>query len=252
MGLAVVDNFVRVVEALSKLGGVLAWPLVTLTIIWWFRKSLIEFVANISEGSVKLFGFEAFAKRKAIEAVASAEIAKVEASPNVPLSATVWLQTSVGKSRRLADWLAHISLNDLAGKRALWVDDNPDNNMFEIEALQALGIEIEFATDASEALRKLQGNEYDVIISDMARFEDERAGYSLLAKLRAIRPDTPFILYSDEAPDQQRAIVSQGAYGSTSVASELVQLVVSAIRGKNSNRSRHYPAIRKMMAERNR
>jgi CheY-like chemotaxis protein len=250
LGEAMVDNFVKVVEALSKLGSALAWPLVALTILWWFRTSLREFIANISEGSVKLFGLEAFAKRKAIEAVATAEVAKIEASDGT--APTLWLQ-SVGKSRRLADWLAHISLNDLAGRKVLWVDDNPDNNVFETEALQALGIEVDFEISTSEALRKLQKNDYDVVISDMARFEDEKAGYSLLVRLQDIRPGMPFILYSStNTPDQERAIVSQGAYGSTSRASELVELVVSAIRGQTSNRSRHYRAVRDMMALRNR
>lgn len=97
----------------------------------------------------------------------------------------------------------------------LWVDDNPDNNVFETEALQALGIEVDFEISTSEALRKLQKNDYDVVISDMARFEDEKAGYSLLVRLRDIRPGMPFILYSStNTPDQERATVSQGAYGS--------------------------------------
>jgi CheY-like chemotaxis protein len=248
-----VDNFVKVVEAFSKLGSALAWPLVTLTILWWFRAALREFIANISEGSVKLFGLEAFAKRNAIEAAATAEVAKVEAAGKAPPDTTVWLQ-SIGKSRRLADWLAHVSLNDLAGRRVLWVDDHPDNNTFETEALQALGIEVEFATSTSQALRRLQGNEYDAIISDMARPEDDRAGYSLLATLRDIRPNTPFILYSSSnTPDQERAIVSQGAYGSNSKASELVQLVVSAIRDQSSNTwGQHYRAIRNIKAHRSR
>ncbi len=248
-----VDNFVKVVEAFSKLGSALAWPLVILAILWWFRTALREFIANISEGSVKLYGFEAFAKRKAIEAAATAEVAKVEASGKAPIDATVWLQ-SIGKSRRLADWLAHISLNELAGRKVLWVDDNPDNNIFETEALQALGIEVEFATSTSEALRKLQGNEYDAIISDMARPEDDRAGYSLLATLRNIRPGTPFILYSSSnTPDQERAIVSQGAYGSTSKASELVQLVVSAIRAQGGKGwEQYYRALRNIKAHRSR
>ncbi len=245
------DNFVKVVEAFSKLGSALAWPLVILVILWWFRTALREFIANISEGSVKVLGFEAFAKRKAIEAAATAEVAKVEASGKAPRDATFLLQ-SIGKSRRLADWLAHVPLNDLAGRRVLWVDDQPDNNIFETEALQALGIEVEFATSTSEALRKLQGNEYDAIISDMARPEDDKAGYSLLATLRNVRPGTPFILYSSSnTSDQERAIVSQGAFGSTSKPSELVQLVVSAIRAQVGNSwSRHYRAIRNIKAHR--
>jgi CheY-like chemotaxis protein len=249
---AMVDNFVKIVEALSKLGSALAWPLVVLTILWWFRTSLRDFFANMSEGSVKLFGLEAFAKRKAIEAVTTAEVAKIGNSGSASLRSAMWLQ-SAGTSRRLADWLAHVSLNDLAGRKALWVDDNPDNNVFETKALQALGIEVEFVTTTSEALRKLQRNDYDVVISDMARFEDEKAGYSLLNKLRNIRSDTPFILYSStNTPDQERAIISQGAYGSTSVASELVELVVSAIRRATSGRSRHSRAVRDMIALRKR
>ncbi len=67
----------------------------------------------------------------------------------------------------------------------------------------------------------------------MARHDDDHAGYALLEKLRMLRPTTPLIIYSSShTVDQARSIVSSGAYGSTSKASELVELVVSAIGGK--------------------
>ena len=36
----------------------------------------------------------------------------------------------------------------------LWVDDRPENNLYERRALEALGIHIDLANDSQEALRK--------------------------------------------------------------------------------------------------
>lgn len=243
-----VDNFVKVVEAVSKLVGALAWPLVVLIVVWWFRKPLLEFIARIKEGSVKLGFLELRATQAAAEAAVTAELAR-EASGSS--TASIVMATAVGKSHRLADWLRHIPLAELNGRTVLLVDDQPDNNYLEVKSLEALGIRVVFAKSTPEALELLNGADFDVIISDMARPHDEQAGYSLLAKVRTLRPNMPFILYtSAHTTEQARSIISQGAYGSTSRASELVELVVTAIGGAAYTQWSRARTIRNMQENR--
>jgi CheY-like chemotaxis protein len=218
------------------------WPLVVVTIVWWFRKPLLHFIGSIREWSLKLGMLELQMKQAAVEAATTAEIAK-EPRSSVELS----MKAGAGKSQRLIDWLMHVPLDELKGRQILWVDDHPENNTLEVKSLESLGIEVVFAESTAEAMQKLKGNEFDVVISDMARHDDDQAGYSLLEKVRALRPGTPFILYSSShGPDQARSIVSSGAYGSTSKASELVELVVSAIGGREYTKWSRARTVRHM------
>jgi CheY-like chemotaxis protein len=74
-----------------------------------------------------------------------------------------------------------------------WVDDKPDNNVFE---RSSLGLSFVLAKSTEEALEKAARHRFDVIISDMGRPPDQRAGYALLEKLRACGDRTPFIIYA--------------------------------------------------------
>jgi CheY-like chemotaxis protein len=62
----------------------------------------------------------------------------------------------------------------------LWVDDFPNNNIYERQALEALGVNFVLATSTEEALKKISRQRFDAIISDMGRPPDSRAGYTLL------------------------------------------------------------------------
>jgi CheY-like chemotaxis protein len=223
-----VDNIVKIVEAFAKLTHEFMWPFVAIIIVWWFRKPLLNLIGSIREGSIKLGMLELQMKQAAAAAATSAEITKETGAPH-----TISFATGAGKSQRLVDWLMHIPLNELSGRNVLWVDDRPENNALEIQSLNSLGIEVTFAESTADAIRALHGNEFDAVISDMVRHDDDQAGYALLEKVRLLRPTMPFILYSSSHTiDQARSIESAGAYGSTSKASELVELVVSAIGGQ--------------------
>ena len=53
----------------------------------------------------------------------------------------------------------------LQQSNVLWVDDYPENNLYERRALEALGIHIDLANDSQDALRKLSHKEYDLVAS---------------------------------------------------------------------------------------
>jgi CheY-like chemotaxis protein len=250
-----VDNFLKIVDALTKLIGSFAWPVTVLVILWWFGAALREFLTGVDEGSVKGFGIEASAKMKATQAIVAADLEK---APDITLnnSQRLQLRTGVGKSFKIADLVTRsVSLEATVGKSILWVDDQPDNNTYERLAFQALGINVEFSKDTKDAINRLLARKYDVIISDMVRPEGEKAGYDLLEKIKELKLDIPFVLYSSAyTTNEEIGILSGGAFGSTSKASELIELVVSAIAANEQSKSRLEPTriqrLRNLLAHR--
>lgn len=114
--------------------------------------------------------------------------------------------------------------------RVLWVDDRPDNNIYERQAFQAQGIEFSLALSTNEALDILKTNKFAAIISDMGRKEGPQEGYVLLDKLRSLGDTTPFVIYAgSNLPEHKRQAREHGAIGSTNRADELFQLVMGAI-----------------------
>lgn len=114
--------------------------------------------------------------------------------------------------------------------RILWVDDRPENNVYERQAFEAQGIEFALALSTDGALELLKTNNFSAIISDMGRKEGAQEGYVLLEKLRAMGDETPFMIYaSSNLPEHKRIAIEKGAIGSTNRAEELFQTVMGAI-----------------------
>lgn len=123
-------------------------------------------------------------------------------------------------------------LNEALAQRAtiLWVDDRPDNNIHERQALEAVGINFVLAVSTEEALEMLNQQQFDAIISDMGRPPDAQAGYTLLDKLRSDGNQTPFVIYAgSKTPEHVAESQRRGAVGCTNHANELFGMVLSAI-----------------------
>jgi CheY-like chemotaxis protein len=114
--------------------------------------------------------------------------------------------------------------------RILWVDDRPENNVYERQAFEAQGIEFSLALSTNEALELLKTNKFAAIISDMGRKEGAQEGYVLLDKLRAVGDKTPFMIYAaSNLPEHKRMARERGAIGSTNRVDELFQTVMGAV-----------------------
>ena len=114
--------------------------------------------------------------------------------------------------------------------RILWVDDRPENNVYERQAFEAQGIEFSLALSTNEALELLKTNKFAAIISDMGRKEGAQEGYVLLDKLRAVGDKTPFMIYAAaNLPEHKRMARERGAIGSTNRVDELFQTVMGAV-----------------------
>lgn len=112
----------------------------------------------------------------------------------------------------------------------LWVDDRPENNVHERQAMESVGLEFTLALSTEEALRTLSKRRFAAIISDMDRKEGPREGYALLEAVRKDDANTPFFIYAgSRAPEHKREAAARGAQGITNVAQELVEMVTRAL-----------------------
>lgn len=118
-----------------------------------------------------------------------------------------------------------------ATNKILWVDDRPDNNVYERRTMEAMGFEFVLATSTDEALGILVKQRFAAVISDMGRAEGPREGYVLLEAVRARDKTTPFFIYAaSRAPRHMREAALRGAQGTTNVADELVDMIARAVR----------------------
>jgi len=97
--------------------------------------------------------------------------------------------------------------------------------------MEALGIRFTISTSIEDALERLRSRKFDVIISEMRRPLDPRAGYTLLDEIRRLSITTPYIIYAgSNAPKHKEEARKHGALGSTNNPQELLQLVTEAIQ----------------------
>jgi CheY-like chemotaxis protein len=113
----------------------------------------------------------------------------------------------------------------------LWVDDRPDNNIYEREALGLIGFKFDLALSTTEGLSLLKDKKYVAIISDMGRFEGSKEGYVLLKEVRKLDKNIPFFIYAgSNLPEHQKEALEKGAQGSTNRSSELIDLITTHVR----------------------
>ena len=224
-----VDDFVKLVDSVSKLMGVLAWPTVVGFVLVRFGPGLKEFFSSLGELSFKGAGFEATAKRKRDEATAALVAASVS-HPDTSVTPGSAAQRA-GEAASVVAGAVNAQVIRRASKAtALWVDDRPDNNIYERRSLEALGLSFVLAESTDEALDLVAKQKFDVIISDMSRPPDSRAGYTLLNQLRGSGNRTPLVFYAGSNAIEHKAEARKnGALGSTNRASELFSYVLTAL-----------------------
>ena len=96
-----------------------------------------------------------------------------------------------------SDALSLPESSKFVGAKILWVDDRPDNNVYERQALSDLGATVTTATDTDQGMRHLAGKvRFDAIVTDFARTNDPKAGYTLLSLVRKLLDPPPVVIYS--------------------------------------------------------
>jgi CheY-like chemotaxis protein len=134
---------------------------------------------------------------------------------------------------RVAKLITAETLSSVRTRKILWVDDQHCSNSYERDALKALGFEIALAGTTEEAIRRQEHEQFDVVISDMSRLHDPRAGFTLLGRMRNGGSKTPYIIYSIPGSPEYRAEAwKRGAIGITDRPHDLVALVLEAVAPK--------------------
>lgn len=138
-------------------------------------------------------------------------------------------------------WLVSVEVVRAAGPGAvqtgdgwrnhiLWVDDRPENNTYERQAFEGMGLRFTLALSTDEAFERLAQARFAAIISDMGRKEGPREGYVLLDRLRKEGDRTPLFFYSaSNAPEHKRETREHGGQGCTNNAQELFEMVTRAV-----------------------
>jgi CheY-like chemotaxis protein len=112
----------------------------------------------------------------------------------------------------------------------LWVDDRPENNTYERQAFEAMGLRFTLALSTDEAFVRLAQAKFAAVISDMGRREGPREGYVLLDRLRKEGDRTPLFFYAaSNAPEHKRETREHGGQGCTNNAEELFEMVTMAV-----------------------
>jgi CheY-like chemotaxis protein len=82
----------------------------------------------------------------------------------------------------------------------LWVDDHPERNALQVDQLERRGAVVDVVRSTKEALQKLTGQRYQLIVSDMERVESGKpvpgAGLELIRTVRTFDRDTPVVIFA--------------------------------------------------------
>jgi CheY-like chemotaxis protein len=206
-------------ERLPLIYFLIVFPVLVLAVFGWL----------VSRHSGKLFAPSDFKDEQnyvkmqmAVVASLTAATTKTEHTSAIELGRIVETARSIGPNNAI--------MEDGWRNRILWVDDRPENNVFERQAFEAVGLQFTLATSTNEALERLSSNNYGAIISDMGRREGPREGYVLLDRLRQQGDRTPLFFYaSSNEPEHKRETREHGGQGCTNNAQELFQMVTKAI-----------------------
>lgn len=183
----------------------LIWPAIAIGFLWAFwpvlRGILVSRKFTIKVGSFELSAQEASDQmQKSVSELqtrmAEIETRLTEAAEDAPgdrarHAGPKTLETGLAQEREAAP-------PALQAKPflILWVDDQPRNNAGEAQTLREIGCTITDARSTDEAMRFLDHQSFDLVISDIGRPEGRDAGVALVETLRERGSATPVALYS--------------------------------------------------------
>lgn len=176
-------------ESLSKLItalAALAWPVLIAYVIQRFHEPIRGFIESARGRKLTI---EVAGQKLTIEEAAQQQRQIVS---DLQLKVASFEKKSGPTHRALTQ---EESLSVLQNKRILWVDDRPKNNSYLVASLEERGIRVDIALTTDDGLQKFRDGKYDIVISDMGRPEDDKAGIDLAKKIRAISSEVPYFIY---------------------------------------------------------
>lgn len=113
--------------------------------------------------------------------------------------------------------------------RLLWVDDNPDNNVQETLMLEKLGFRITHTTSTESGLDYLASIPYDLVITDLTRQDNPRAGLELLSQIPKVGNVARTIVYAGQKDDRAKEAMDLGAVAVTTQPQELLEAIAGTV-----------------------
>jgi hypothetical protein len=211
----------------------LLWFLLACAIVILFYKPLRhELLPNIR--GLKAMGLElTFVKRSLTDSFKQAfelgkkfKVAGRGMDPNNPWQ----IVTIARKDRQRVFNRVKRNLRLLHNVYLLWIDDMPESLHGERKMLQDLHVEIDLARSTAEAEQFLQINHYDIILSDIARGNDRKAGIEFLMTYAQREKRAPVIFYVGYFQPEKG--VPPYAFGITHRPDELLHLILDALERK--------------------
>jgi DNA-binding winged helix-turn-helix (wHTH) protein/CheY-like chemotaxis protein len=125
--------------------------------------------------------------------------------------------------------------------RVLWVDDHPQNNIYEKRFFENHRIAVHNVVGSADALRLLAMYDYEVVNTDMGRGEDRLAGLKLAGQMRARGDRTPLLIYTvrpdgAEAQRAQREMIADAGAQGVVLTPEEVRSVILKLFGNPAAR----------------
>lgn len=204
-------------ELIKLIPSLLWFTLAVVLFIKFFRPIRYELFPKIS--GIKAMGIELSFITKSINAA----LEFAEKNPK-------WKVTIPSSAKENILKRAQNHLEVIKDARILWIDDVPENNINEWKMLLQLNAKIEIAKTTESALDMLKKNTYDLIISDMARNDEQDAGLKFLDKYRKDEKSVPVIFYIGIY--DPKLGIPPGAFGITNRPDELLHLVFDALERK--------------------
>jgi CheY-like chemotaxis protein len=112
----------------------------------------------------------------------------------------------------------------LRGGKILWVDDHPGGNAPLVELFRSCGIEVELALSTEEADLLFRRRSYDILISDVARGGNPRAGFDMLRLLEQFGMRVPVLIYTGHFDPEQG--LDRRVFAATTDPIDLVHYVI--------------------------
>lgn len=119
--------------------------------------------------------------------------------------------------------------------RILWVDDLPDNNLFETVALENLGRFVTKTTSTEAALIYLEEMDFAMVITDLGRGDNPRGGEDLIRRVRANGKTVPIIVYTVGAAGKRRPLIAAGADAVVDRPAELIRAVEARLQWSSAS-----------------
>jgi CheY-like chemotaxis protein len=120
---------------------------------------------------------------------------------------------------------------EVAGRRILWIDDKPENNLRLVEALRSSGADVETMFEGEGAAMLLPSYQPDLIISDIGRGERREAGFEDVEMFRERGlHDGPVVFYTARVTGARRTRAKEIGAKMAATEDELISAVADALR----------------------